>query len=242
MTVKAQDIILNSFVLIGVYSSVQTLNTTDGNFGLSMLNTMLDEWAQENIFVQQLIAKTLTISNGVSSYTIGPNGSPSLTSARPNAIQTGPGAASCVISGTTTQINAISAIEYNMIQSISPGTGTPDTIFYDPQYPLGVINLAPKPNASGTVTFNALQNLGSFADLGSTSYTLAPGVQSALQSNLALLLFPSYRGTAQPNIRLTADGAEGKDFIRYTSISSRSMMNRRMITTARQPAPPKEGE
>jgi len=242
MSVHAQDLIVNAFVLIGVYSPVQTLTSTDANYGLSQLNTIIDEWQEENLFCQQLIARTLTISNGKSSYTIGPNGSPSLVAPRPNAIEMGPSEASVTISATTSPVNVVPAIEWEMIQSINPGVGTPDTLYYDPQYPLGVLNLAPTPNAAGTVSFNAMQVLNSFADLASTSYLLAQGVQNALQSNLALSLMPSYAGTRQPSPRLMADAAEGKDFLRYGNIVSRAMLNRRMITTGRQPAPPAKGE
>lgn len=242
MSVKAQDLILDAFVMIGVYSPVQTMTSTDANFGLNQLNEIIDQWQEENLFCQQLIARTLTISSGKASYTIGPNGSPSLIAPRPTAIEVGPSMASCTISAVTSPVNVVSAIEWSMIESINSGTGTPDTLFYDPQYPMGVMNVAPTPIAGGTITFNAMQILSSFADLASTSYVLAQGVQKALEANLALSLMPSYTGTKQPNPRLMADGAEGKDFLRWGNIVSRAMLNRRMITTGRQPPPPAKGE
>lgn len=240
MSLHAQDIILNSFVLIGVYSPVQTLSATDGAYGLQQLNTIIDKWQDEGLYCQQLISRTLTISNAKASYTIAPNGSPSLTAPRPNAVEMGPGMASCTPSGgSASPVNVVSAVEWEMIQAIGAGTGTPDTMFYDPQYPAGVINLAPTPNNSGTVTFNALQVLSAFADLSSTSYTLANGVQDALQTNLGLSLMPSYAGTRPMSPRLATDAADAKNFLRYGNgnLVSRTMLNRRMISTGRQPAP-----
>lgn len=240
MSISAQTLITNAFQSIGVYAAGQSLASTDSTIGLTVLNMLLDEWANENIFVQQYTATTLTITPIKASYTIGPTGA-DLTAPRPNNIEYGPGAASCTVSAVTTAVNVVSQIEWASIFSISPGTGTPDTLFYDPTYPRGILNLSPTPNASGTVTFNAASVLSSFPTLGTTAI-LAIGVQNAVQNNLALDLLPYYRSLAQPNPRLMADGAEGKDFLRYGSITSRAMMGRRLITTGRQPAPPAQGE
>jgi hypothetical protein len=240
-SVTAQTLIGNAFIAINVYAVGQSLVSGDSALGLQLLNVLLDEWANENIFVQQYVQQTLNISSSKSSYTIGPNGSPSLTAPRPNNIEVGPGAASCTISATTTAVNVVSSIEWNSIFSLTPGTGTPDTLFYDPQYPLGVLNIAPTPTTTGTIQFNAAYVLSSFAAL-STSANLALGAQNAIQNNLALDLLPYYRSSAQPNPRIMADAAEGKDFLRYGSIVSRAMMGRRLITTGRQPAPPSQGE
>lgn len=245
MSIHAQDIILNAFVEIGVYSQIQTMTSLDANFGLGQLNEIISQWQQENLFCQQLISETFNIAAGTSAYTIGPNGSPSLTAPRPNSIALGAGAASCTITAgpVTSLVNVVSAIEWQMIESISPGVGTPDTLFYDPSYPMGVINLAPTPNAVGTVTFSALQVLSSFADLNSTAYTPAQGVQKALENNLALSLMPGYRASQQPSARLVTDAAESKYFLRWgPNIVSRAMLNRRMISTGQQPPPPAKGE
>ena len=109
-------------------------------------------------------------------------------------------------------------------------------MFYDPQYPVGKINVAPTPTGSGTLTFDSMIPLTSFPTL-STSATLAPGVQNAIQNNLALSLISYFKDATNPPPRLMADAAEGKDFLRYDSMTSRAMLKRRMISTGRQPAP-----
>lgn len=240
MSISAQTLITNAFQSINVYAAGQSLASTDSAVGLSVLNMLLDEWANENIFVQQYTATAITLSSAKASYTIGPVGA-DVTAPRPSNIEYGPGAASVVVSATTTAVNVVSQIEWASIYSISPGVGTPDTLFYDPTYPKGTLNVSPTPNAVGTLTFNAASVLSSFPTLGTTA-NLALGVQNAIQNNLALDLLPYYRSTAQPNPRTMADAAEGKDFLRYLSLVSRGMMGRRMITTARQPAPPAAGE
>ena len=223
----ARDLIQSALEELGVYAPGETMSDADAERGLFTLNDMLDEWASEYLFVTQQSAITATLSNAKASYTIGQTGSPDISAPRPVRIDYGPSRASVVVSAATTAINIVSAIEWNSIYSINPGFGTPTTLYYDPQSPLGVVNLSPTPNATGTLTFNAWTNLQSFINLAATA-NLTNGVRDALKQNLAVGLKPYFADTPLNPVTITK-AAQAKDAIRILNVTSRAMLNRTRV-------------
>ena len=242
MAITAQTLIQNAFESIGVYAPGETLASADSSTGLYVLNMLIDEWASQGIFVQQYTTLSISITSGKASYTIGPVGA-DVTAARPISVEYGPTSATVTVSAVTTNMNSVSSVEWSAIQGNSSSSGTPDTVWYDPQYPLGVLNVSPTPNATGTLQVNAFSSVVTNFPLLSTSVALSIGSQNALQNNLALALIAYYKDiNIGPAPRLQADGAEGKYFLRYNSLTSRAMLNRRMITAGQSPPPPAKGE
>lgn len=223
----ARDIIQSALEELGVYAPGETMSDADAERGLFTLNDMLDEWASEYLFVTQQTAVTATLSSGKASYTIGKTGAPDIAAPRPVKIDYGPARASVTVSAVTTLVNIVSQIEWASIYSIAPGSGTPTTLFYDPQSPLGVVNLSPTPNATATLNFNAWTNLQSFANLAATA-NLTDGIRDALKHNLAVGLKPFFAETPINPVTVTK-AAMAKDAVRILNVTSRAMLNRTKV-------------
>lgn len=220
--ITALDIITDALVKLGIYAPTETPTAADVNQGLVSLNDMLDQWADEYLYVTQSVATVITLVNGTSSYTIGPGGV--INQARPQQITAGPGVANATITAVTTPIDVVTGLEWRNIYSVAPGSGTPNILYYDPQYPLGILHLAPTPASVGTVTFGAWLPLTEFPDEG-TEFTLVPGMDDSLKTNLAVALKP-YFATAQIDPLVVMQAMRGKSMLRYTNLASRSMIGR----------------
>lgn len=223
---KASDIITDALQKLGVYAPGEAVSDADMTRGLTCLNDMLDQWQNEYVFVYSLATLTMNLVNGSASYTIGPPGSyATIVSGRPNKIQAGPGAASVVSGGTTYPVNVVSRLQWSAIQSVDPGPGVPDTLFYDPQYPVGVLNVAPTPNANGMVmTFYSLVPFTLFA-LQSASAAFFQGTVDALKGNLAIVMKP-YFTAAQIDPVVVAMAQSSKEYLRTQGVTSRAMLKR----------------
>lgn len=220
----ANDIMQDAFEELGVYAPGETISAADEARAFDVLNKMVDEWASENIFVYQLIPRTFNTVINQSAYTIGQNGSPTITASRPPAIAYGPGEASITISAAETPINVVSAVEFQTLEAYGASAGTPDTLWYKAGYPNGTLTLLPKPSAVGSVAFNAWDVLLEFSD-PQTEYELSVGFYEAIRNNLAVML-KSYFTDAQLNPDVAMKALTSKNWLRFQSLVSRATMSR----------------
>lgn len=217
LTFKASDIITDTLHEMGVYSPSESISNADMAQGLITLNDMLDQWQNEGVFIFSLTTNTINLGNQVQTYSIGPGAS------RPDRIQSGPGAASVSNSGTITPVKVVSRLEWRAIQGVDPGPGIPDTLYYDPQYPVGIFNVAPIPNIGGLVlSWYALQPFYSFAAF-TTQASFSQGTVDAMKSNLAIRLKP-YFATAQLDVLIGERAVIGKEFLRTSGITTRAKL------------------
>ena len=221
---KASDIITDTLQDMGVYAPGENISDADMSRGLTVLNDMLDQWQNEGLFIFSLTPQTLNLANQVPTYSIGPVNSPStIANGRPSRIQSGPGAASVTFNATTYPVNVVSRMEFDAIQGVDPGGGVPDTLYYDPQSPVGILNTAPTPNANGMVmTFYSLTPFYSFSAY-TTSAAFSQGTTDALKSNLSINLKP-YFATAQLDPIIGARAVVGKEFLRTSNIITRAKL------------------
>lgn len=223
---SATDIIIDAYQRLGVYAPGETMSAADASTGLSVLNDMIDNWSAENLPIYTLSSISFTTSSAVGAYTIGLSGT--INNARPSYIQGGPAAASYTHSGSTTPISVVSAVEWRNIESTGTGTGSTgisNTMWYDPQYPLGVINVMPVPTSnSDTITFEGWVACNSLPNL-SLEQVYEAGADLALKTNLAIQLKPYFLDSQLPP-ELVALAWESKNALRYTNITSRAMMRR----------------
>jgi len=136
----AQQLLTRAAKAIRYLGRTETLTAQDANDGLDTMNALLGSWDGENYmsFAQETITHTLTANT--SSYTIGSGGN--INTTRPDYI-------------TQAWIRDSNALDYQMrivpqdrwnsIGMKSITSQIPTTMFYDPQYPLGIINLFPSP-------------------------------------------------------------------------------------------------
>jgi hypothetical protein len=135
---------------------------------------------------------------------------------------------------TPSNADVVSAIEWNSIQSISPGTGVPNTVFYDPQYPNGVVNVAPIPSANTFMFLNAWYPFNSFSTL-STQYNFATGIDEALALMLALAIKPYFKSAVIDQDLMERIYA-AKTFISLRTLNTRAMQIRQAASPQRHTA------
>lgn len=184
----ALDIIKGALEDLGVVAVEEPLSNADAQTGLSALNSMINHWSVRRLMVYALIKESFTLTIGTNSYTIGAGGV--FNTARPNKIA---GAFVRNSNGNDYPLDVLMTQDaYNSIGTKTT-QGLPDSLYYDPQYPLGVIYLSYAPDQAYTLF---LESLKSYADIGaitaSVDATFPPEYREALRSNLAIRLAPKY--------------------------------------------------
>lgn len=206
----ALDIITDALLMLQVYAPGEVLTDADAEQGLSVLNDMLDSWSNEDLMTYAIFEQEYQMVPGQSQITIGPGGN--INTVRPLRLIDGPGAAyiqDLTPGQNNYPVNVVPRDVWNMIGSRTVNSNVPDTLFYDPQYPLGIINLFPVPNLAWNLFFDSYQQLTEFANLYS-ELTLPVGYKKALQDCLAVELKPYFKtGPLDPMILAKASNSKG---------------------------------
>jgi len=187
----AQSLIQTAMELLGVYASGEVLSDADAERGLQVLNAMLDSWSNESLFCYAIQETSFPLVVGQAQYTLGPGGQ--INATRPLRLIEGPGAA--YIQDTNLNNYPVAVIprdKWNMIGLRTNTSNIPDTLFYDPQFPLGIINIFPVPLITYTVFFDAYLQISDFASLV-TVMSLPRGYEAAIYNNLAIWLKPFFK-------------------------------------------------
>lgn len=194
---SAQDLIQAALEELGVYAPGETMTAADSSRGLWALNAMLDSWSNESLFCFAIQTFSCVLAVGQQQYTVGPSGQ--INGVRPIRLISGPGAAYVVDqSQNRYPVSVIPQDQWNQIGLLNTTSQIPTMIFYDPQYPLGILNVFPLPTITYTLYFDAYLQLSEFPTL-ETQLSLPPGYQDALQHNLAIRLKPFFaRGQIDP--------------------------------------------
>lgn len=205
MSTTSKDIVQDALEMLGVYAPGEVMSDADAQRGLTCLNDMLDSWSNESLICYANLEQSATLVVGQQYYTIGPGGDFNMT--RPLAITVGPGQARITdTNGNQYDMEVIQQDRWNLIGAPYTTSDIPDTLFYNPQYPLGIIGVFPVPIISYKMTWDSRLQLGDFADL-TTAVSLPPGYIRALKSNLAVECFPYFKADGaqlNPTIQLKA--------------------------------------
>jgi len=151
-----------------------------------VLNNMLDQWSNQSLACYANTEQSFTLVPGQNSYTIGTSGGANIVLPRPIKINTGMGAAYLMDANNNRYpINVIEQDQWNTIGLLTTQSNLPDTLFYDPQFPLGIINIFPQPDIAYNVYFDSRLQ---FVDLVNTAsvFSLPPGYMEAIQNNLTV--------------------------------------------------------
>ena len=200
LSVTALDLITQAFLRLGVYGVSEPIDSGDQTAGLTALNGMLDQWSNEALTVFAFLNQSAPLIVNQQSYTIGPGGNFNMT--RPLAIGSRPGSAYVQDSnGNNYEVSVVQQDDWNLIPNrLIVTSNYPDTLFYDPQYPLGIMNFYPVPNAAYTAFWTSQLPL---ADLSSTTtpLILPPGYAKAIWDNLVVELWDIYKtGDVTPSL------------------------------------------
>ena len=206
----ALELITTALQYLGVYAPGEDIEAADAATGLNRLNSMIDSWNNESLTTFYGLTQTGVIQAGKSSYTVGPGGDFDLP--RPNGVAYGPGAA-FLTDGNNNRypVRVVPQSQWNMLWNlVSVTSNLPDTMFFDPQFPLAVINIYPTPNISGVaLTWTSWAALMEFPDL-TTDVEFPPGYKLAYETNLSVLLKPFFlNAQLDPDVRMAAADSKG---------------------------------
>lgn len=232
----ARGFVEDALELLRAYSPGDTLLSADAARGFFALNQMIDGWGDEFLFVFQLIATPINLVNGKSVYTIGMVSGADVAAPRPARIAYGPDGATAVVASVSTPVNVVSAVEWS--STIAGGlqsASTPDTLYYDPTYPTGSINLSPIPTGPGVVTVQAWGAFSGFTNLDTPDVNFVAGVEDAIRFNLAVAIKSNFLDGATPP-DLLAQARINKGRLQQTNMTSRAML-RRYSSAMSAPAP-----
>ena len=211
----ASDILNRAGRALGYLGRTQVMNAGDINDALVVFNSLLDSWSNEKLMSYPVLERSFTLTAGTQTYTIGAGGV--INSTRPYDI------VQAFVRDTTNNDYPMTIIPRSLWNDIGTKYITsqiPDTLFYDPQYPLGVINIFPVPLLNYTVFFDSTLDQVEYTTLTQV-LSLPVGYERAYVSNLALELmgagFPCMLNEAALG-RLTVNAMEAKGNIKRANI------------------------
>jgi hypothetical protein len=189
----AQDIISGALRQCSGVTPGEAINGDEAGNALSILNDMIGSWSGESFMPPFKTKTTFSLIQGQESYTIGTSGSPSFNQTRPDDIS------DVYFTDTTNPASPIdyagdvcmSQDQYNSI-ALKSIAGIPRWLYYDPQYPNGVMYIyqtAGNPNF--TMTCELLLPVAQFTALTST-LSMPPQYNHAMKMLLADLLAFEY--------------------------------------------------
>lgn len=181
-SVLASDIIKRAAKAIGYLGRNDVMSAGDANDGLQCLNAMLDSWAGETLFSYATNTQSFALTVGKQQYTVGTVGTPDINNTRPTDISS---AYLIDSNGLTYNVEVIPQDRWDAIGLKSITSQIPNTLFYDSQFPLGIINIFPVPLISYTLYYQAILQQAGFALL-TTQLSMPPGYALGYIQNLAV--------------------------------------------------------
>lgn len=192
----ANELIESAALKLGAKDSGEALTPDESTDSLAILNSMLDNMALKKLMVYQIVQNSYTWPALASSRTIGTSGNFNAT--RPIRIEDG-----TYFEDSNSQNYQVNIIRnrstYDAITTKTATSTYPDYLFYDPAYPLGVLNVYPVPDVALTLKLNSWQTLQSFASL-TTDLSLPPGYRWMIEHNLAVALEAVFSFPAPPHV------------------------------------------
>lgn len=176
----ASDIITSAGRAIGYLGRTQVLTAADANDGLTCFNRMLDSWSLESLMSYVTIQGSFPLVINKQTYTVGTGGD--INATRPLDIIT---AFLRDVNNIDYGMDVVPRDKWDRIGQKNITSQIPDTLFYDSQFPLGVINIFPLPLLAYTVFYNYTTNQVDPAAL-TTTISMPLGYERAYVLNLAL--------------------------------------------------------
>lgn len=188
----ANDIVLGAIRQCSSATPGEAIPGDEASNALIILNDMIASWSGESFMPPFKTKQTFNLVQGQKSYQIGTNGSPDFNQTRPDAIT------DVFFTDTTNSPSVdydgeviMTQDQYNGI-ALKSVAGIPHWLYYDPQYPNGVIYIyqtAGNPNF--TMTCELLLPVAQFATLSAT-LSMPPEYAHAMKMLLADLLAFEY--------------------------------------------------
>ena len=189
----ANDIILGALKQCSSVTPGEPVSGDELGDALIVLNDMIGSWSAESFMPPFKTKTTFSLTQGQESYTIGTSGSPNFNQTRPDDIL------GVYFTDNTNPTNPIdydgdvcmSQDQYNSLP-LKGIAGIPRWLYYDPQYPNGVIYIYQTAgNANFTMTCELLMPVAQFSTL-TTALSMPPEYNHAMKMLLADLLAFEY--------------------------------------------------
>lgn len=209
---KVSELFQTSLEELGVYEPGETINAADIARCLQMANDLLDSWSNESLACYAILEESFPLVATKSSYTVGQTGTPDINAVRPLKIVQ---AYMQDFNGNNYGLDIFEQDRWNDLGLRTVTAQIPSVIFYDPQYPLGVINIFPVPLINYNVFFDSMRQLTEFPD-SNTTISFPPGYQRALRTNIAVEVADHYGVTPSQNLMRKASVSLGN--IKRTNI------------------------
>lgn len=208
-TVTAAEIIAAALRKIGVLRAGGAATSDQSTAGMQALNLMAQAWRSKGLKTWARTSQTITLTAAKASYTIGPGGDVDIP--RPLRVL----GAYLRYDGTDVPVRVIAKQEYDALAD-KDAAGTTNQVFYDSQFPLGVLYPWPIVASTGyTLTLDLLKRI---EDFNATTDTPDFPVDwyEALVYGLAMRIAPEYGKPVSKDITAMAlqalAVAESSDF------------------------------
>lgn len=209
----ARDLISGSLRALGALATGETVQASEANDALVVLNELLDSWSNESLLVFNRAAESFSLVAGTGSYTIGDGAT--FDTLRPQRIE------NAFIKDDNNYEQVLEIIGKDDYANIALKNTTSDLPMYlypENTYPNMTLRLWPVPSAAYTLVLYNWSPLTQITNL-STTLSLPPGYLRALRYNLAIELAPEYGKEPLPT--LVRNAMEAKTNIKRMNIVER---------------------
>lgn len=196
---KALEIINRAYQILGVKATGEVLGADEANDGLHALNSLIDSWRTEFLYVYVIQELVHTLTPNQQTVSIGPGAQ--IDVPVPLKLESVPFNRS---SNIDYPMRVVLRPEYESIQMKTSGASYPTLIYYERDYPTGLLYFYPLPAGSYELHLFLQQQLTEFVDL-TTEYLLPPGYKRALEYSLAEELSPGLRELSATAMRIAAN-------------------------------------
>lgn len=204
----ASDLISAALRKVSSDTPSDVINGQEIATALDELNRMLASWSTESFMPQFRTLENFPLVANTLSYTIGSGAT--FSTVRPDVTQNG-----CFIRDTNsidTPLTLITREQYDGTP-LKTSPGRPIYLFYDKQYPSGIVYLYPSPDQAYTIYLDTLKPFVQFAAT-TTSYAFPPEYQDAIIWNLSLRLAPEVGFSLQDHPEIVEFARESKKLIK----------------------------
>jgi hypothetical protein len=200
---SARELTQTALESLQVYAPGEDISQPDAARGWRTLNQMIDSLSNESLACFAWLTQTFTLVPGQPQYTVGPGGF--INGARPLRVSDAPGSAYLLdVNQNRYLMDVLDQLAWNTITTAVADSDLPDHLFYDPQFPLGIINIWPTPDVGYTCSFLSYLQLNEFTS-PDTSVSFPPGYELFFWSSLACMLKPFYQNAVlDPDVRKVA--------------------------------------
>lgn len=195
-------IIRSALSKVLVNNAQDTVSAADTQLAFDALGVLIDALGIERLACYALTTTTHALTGGTGSYTIGTGGAFNVD--RPARIQN---AFVRVASGSNNVDYTVEIIPQSQWDSIRVKdiAGIPRKLFYDSQYPLGIINLYPAPLLSSyTLYLNSYLPIANYTST-TDAIDLPPDYARMLIYNLAVEIAPDFGVNPDPMVMKIAN-------------------------------------